>query len=274
MKSRKKLTILILNGVMLGLVLFFVGEIFHISLGLIIEALCLSYIVFFGGTMLYQYVTISCFNKKIQALSYLLLENRDIAGYLAGNKALLAKTRKKELRQVIYMNTSAGYSYQGEYEKANEILLDVDKEILDRQNLAILYNNIAHNYFMSGEISRGCQIMEEQRFLLEVAKSMPAARPSVSVTFALWRFAIGDEDGGFGFLKEAMECAKLPCERQAAKMIWARELMQRNKKTEAAEILHELDEQETMPSVESETKRLLRILERQEQEETKQQETF
>lgn len=274
MKSKKDVRFLILNGLILGVVLFFVGEIFHISTGLILEALILAYVVFLGGTILYQYRTISHFNKKVRALSYLLLENRDVAGYLAGNKELLAETRKKELCQVIHMNISAGYSYQGEYEKANEVLLGVDKEILGRQNLAILYNNIAHNYFMCGEISRGCKIMEEQQFLMELARNMPAAKPSVCVTFALWRFSLGDIEGGFSYLKDAIASAKLASERQAAKMIWARQLMQNDKKTEALEMLRELDQQETMPSVALETKRLLEILYRTESEETSPQESF
>jgi len=258
MVGKKKWYMVVGSGFVLGVLLVIIGETLDLPDGVLLRAMLLSYLVFMIITMGYNLFIVSRFNKRMKKLSLQLLEQKDTVGFLKKVAILLEETKDEGLRQVVLMNQSVGYSYAGEYEKANAILEELNKNGIIKPNLGIYYSNLAQNYFMNGEVGIGCHIMEQSRELMEAMLKVPTATSSVSVCFALWRFVMEDKQGGFDYLSKSIQSALYPCEVQLGKMLWAKELWKKKEtKEEGIFILQELAEEDTMPQVKKEVHLLL-----------------
>lgn len=258
MQGKKRWYMVVGSGFALGVILVILGEVLHLENGILLRAMLLSYVVFLLITMGYNLTMVSRFNKKMNAMTLALLQKNDPAGFLNQVETLLAETKNEGLRQVILMNQSVGYSYAGEYEKANEILEQMNQNGIIQPNLGVYYSNLAQNYFMNGDVGMGCHIMQEKNPLMETMLHIPKASASIAVGFALWRFAVGDERGGFSYLRKSIEEAQYPCEVQLCKMLWAKELWKKEEtKEEGIRILRELAGEDTMPQVQKEVHFLL-----------------
>lgn len=261
-KRRNRLLFMIGTGMCFGVLMAIVGEVFHIANHIMIYALLMAYAIFMLITTIHNYIVVSKFNNKVRKLTPMLMDEHDFEGYLTAYQKVIQETTDTGLKEVSRMNSTVAYIYMGEYEKANEILLSVNVAELVSTNKGMLYNNIAYNYFMSGEISKGCEVMEEHKREMDRCLRYDMVKPNVFTTFGLWRFQVGDGIGGFIYLNQALKSATHPCDRQMIQVIEARELIKREKTEQAREILQKLSRERTMPATAKEVQRLLYILNR------------
>lgn len=245
----------ILIGFIVGVILFFGLEQFHIInstwLTFLFAGLTFCMVIF--CYLLYQKRQL---RRHLGELTKNLLDTQNLNQYMEGCLALLQRTKRKRLRQIVKINYAVGYSLFGEYEKAIEVLEKIDNSQLSMPLQMLKYQNIAYNYFQSGEISRGCAIVERFQQELEICLQSNYGASNIALTFALWAFVMGKGEQGFAFLVQSIQSGVLPWEIQNAKVIWAKECLLRDRKTEATEILEELMEEKTMPNVSKQAKRL------------------
>ncbi len=250
---------------MLGVLVFTAADLTGLPLDDTLEILLIGGISFCVALIGYYIVIQKRFYRKLWEFTKLLLDHQDVSGYLQGYRELLRVTKRPGHRQILMMNYATGYSLAGEYERAVEILEDVEEHYLSQPLQTAKHQGIAYNFFMAGEISKGCQWIERYHYAIEECMQKGYGISTMALTLALGAFALGHTQKGFHLLVKSIQSGVVPWEIQNAKLIWAKECILQDRNAEANEILEELLQEKTMPNVEKAAKRLYQFVKKEEQ---------
>ncbi|NLK37532.1 MAG: hypothetical protein GX299_05555 [Epulopiscium sp.] len=254
----------VLNGFMLGAFVFLWADFMELPLDDTLWILLTGWISFCVVLIGYYFIIQKQFYRKLWEFTKLLLDSQDVSGYLRQYEEMLRKTKRPGHRQILLMNYATGYSLKGEYEKAAEILEQVQEQYLPEMLRMAKYQGMAYNFFMAGEISKGWQVVVEHYQGIEECMKKGYGISTMALTLALGAFTMGHIQKGFELLVTSIQSGIVPWEIQNAKLIWAREALLQDRDKEAAEILEELLQEKTMPNVELGARRLLGFIKQQE----------
>lgn len=257
---KKTISRILFFGILLAILMLIVGKVFHLSTNTLIFALSLSYFIFLIIIIPYQMRKRNLLNHKIEVLLQ-KMRNGDIEDYITGMKALLNEAENDYLKAILTINMSVGYTLKGEFEKANSYLDKIDASTIDKRSQMVLYHNIALNAFWAGETKKACVIMESHKKILQQGLESHYFKNSFSETFALWSFAEGKREQGFGYLENIIndQNAKL-LERQAAQVIWAKQKMIDKQFEQAEQLLQKIVSETQIPYLKKEAEQLLHQL--------------
>lgn len=248
-------------GILLGVLMFVVGKLFHLSQHALILALTIAYMIFIIIFLPYQYRKGKLLNNKMGDLMQKLYDGKT-KEYIAGIKKLLNEMDNDYFKAILSINMAVGYTAEGEFEKAISYLENIDANKIDKRSHMVLYHNIACNAFWAGETKKACIIMEMHKELLEKGLEMAYSKNSFCETFALWYFAKGDRNSGFVYLEKILsdKYAK-DMDREFAQLIWAKEKLADGEKKEAKTFLEKIFAETKMPYLKEESSRILKQLE-------------
>ncbi len=247
-------------GILLGILMFIISKVFHLSKSTLFMALLISYVVFIMIVIPYQIRKRNLLNHKMELLLQQLYAG-NIQHYITGMKQISENADNDYLKSILTINMSIGYTVLGEFKKANHYLEQIDASTIDKLGQMILYHNIALNYFWSGEIKKACVIMELHQNLLQKGLQYPYLKNSFSEAFALWRFAQGKREEAFVYLEDVIndKTAK-PLQRQAVELIWAREKIADGQITPSQQMLQTILSETNMPYLKKEAQNILNTL--------------
>ena len=258
MNRKKTITRILFFGILLGILMFIIGNLFHLPKKTIYSILLISYIIFIAIVIPYQIRKVSLLNHKIEILLQKMYQG-EIENYILEMGKILEHTDNDYLKSVLIINRSIGYTLKGEFKTSNDYLERIDKNSINKASQTILYHNIALNYFLLGETKKACTIMELHKEILQ--KGLELYPDSFSETFALWAFAKEEKEQGFTYLKNVMnsKTAK-PSEKQAVSLIWAKQKILDNEITEAKNILQNIVSESHIPYLKKEAENILERL--------------
>ncbi|MBN7771787.1 hypothetical protein [Clostridium aminobutyricum] len=99
------------------------------------------------------------FAKKLNALTEILLTDRDEERFIAENEELLRNTKERHHRALIYLNLCAGYSDKEAFETAKEMLLKVPEQDFRGINKLVYYINLAYIDFRLLEVQEALAVL-------------------------------------------------------------------------------------------------------------------
>lgn len=119
--------------------------------------------------------------KTLDALTPILVEERDPDKYIEQVSAMLEKTRSSQFRQVLLLNLAAAYCDKRNHKKANELLSQIKPGQLSLANRTVYWANLALTCFYIGEKDKACQIVEKQKADFQ----KPISQENIGPTLAL-----------------------------------------------------------------------------------------
>lgn len=99
------------------------------------------------------------FSKKLNALINDFLKDGDADHFISENQKLLAKTKMKFHRALIFINLSAGYSDKEDFITAKQMLLQVSEKHLRGINKIVYYISLSYIHFRLFEIQEALDLM-------------------------------------------------------------------------------------------------------------------
>ncbi len=199
-------------------------------------------------------------DKMTQAISA-FMESCDTQTYFRTMNDLMREEKNAPYRNVLKINISMGYSYYGDFQKANALLEEVVALPMAPITQAIVWNNMASNDFCMGEISKGCAIMTEQEDLLNQYRKEPSCGSGIAQTFAMWHFALGETEKGKAALAEAMETAEYEADRDLCHLMEAEQEILAGNTEQAKTVLESLFKTPIMAYAAEKRDRLYQLLE-------------
>lgn len=244
-------------GLPLGLLMFVVGKIFHLSTVTLLWTLILSYIVFIAIMIPYYSRKKKLLNHKIDVLLK-EMNKGNIEQYIEGMEKLFNEEDNAYVKAVLAINVSVGYTLKGDFEQAIAHLEQIDINSVDKRSQMVLYHNIASNAFWAGEIKKACVIMELHQNILQQGLQSPYFKNSFGETFALWFFAKGKREEGFAFLENIMQDKGAKAlQRQSATVIWIKEKIADKQIEQALPLLNKIFPEIKVPYLKKEAEKLL-----------------
>lgn len=100
------------------------------------------------------------FSNQLKALINVFLKDEDADHFIAENQKLLAKTKMKFHRALIFINLSAGYSDKEDFITAKQMLLQVPEKHLRGINKIVYYISLAYIHFRLLDIQEALELMK------------------------------------------------------------------------------------------------------------------
>jgi len=100
------------------------------------------------------------FSNQLKALINVFLKDGDADHFIAENQKLLAKTKMKFHRALIFINLSAGYSDKEDFITAKQMLLQVPEKHLRGINKIVYYISLAYIDFRLLDIQEALDLMK------------------------------------------------------------------------------------------------------------------
>lgn len=119
--------------------------------------------------------------KKLDALTPILVEERNPDKYIERVSALMEKTRSSQFRQVLLLNLAAAYCDKRDHGKAHELLTQIKPGQLSLANRTVYWANLALTCFYLGDKEKACQIVEKQKADFQ----KPISQENIGPTLAL-----------------------------------------------------------------------------------------
>lgn len=260
MNLKKTIVRIFFFGILLGILIFIIGILFHLSKSTLFMALFISYIIFIIIVIPYQIRKRNLLNHKMELLLQQMYTG-NIQEYITGMEQFLENADNNYLKSILTINMSIGYTVLGKFKKANYYLEQIDVNTIDKIGQMVLYHNVALNYFWSGEVKKACVIMELHQNLLQKGLQYSYLKNNFSETFALWYFARGKRQQAFAYLENVIndKTAK-PLQKQAAEVIWAREKIADGEIVSSQQILQTVLSETNMPYLKKEAQNILNTL--------------
>lgn len=260
MNLKNTIVRIIFFGILLGILMFIIGKIFHLSKNTLFMILLFSYIVFIMIVIPYQIRKRNLLNHKMEVLLQ-QMHKGNIQQYITGMTQLLENADNDYLKSILTINLSIGYTVKGEFKKSNHYLEQIDAHTIDKMGQMVLYHNIALNYFWAGETKKACVIMELHQNLLQKGLQYPYLKNSFSETFALWYFAQNKRQQAFTYLEDVINDKNAkPLQKQAVEVIWAREKIADGEIASSQQILQTVLSETNMPYLKKEAQNILNTL--------------
>lgn len=119
--------------------------------------------------------------RTLDALTPILVEERDPDRYIEQVTAMLDKTRSSQFRQVLKLNLAAAYCDKREHKKAYELLSQIKPGQLSLANRTVYWANLALVCFYIGKKDEACRIVEKQKADFQ----KPISQENIGPTLAL-----------------------------------------------------------------------------------------
>lgn len=144
-------------------------------------------------------------NKKLSEIAPILQQQRDADRYIIELEALLGGKRSHHLQQVRLINLSAAYAQKEDYQRAKELLQQIDVKRLLSIHRPSYWANMALVHFFFDEQEEACAIMEQQEKLFSRWRKSPALGPTLAPLDVLYQLAQGDREQALQLLAAARQ---------------------------------------------------------------------
>lgn len=147
-------------GIPLGIVCGVFKSYFHISNEAFWKYYILIGIVIIILSVLINVVYQVRFSNQLKTLINAFLKDEDADHFITENQKLLAKTKMKFHRALIFINLSAGYSDKEDFSMAKQMLLQVSEKHLRGINKVVYYISLAYIHFRLLETQEALDLMK------------------------------------------------------------------------------------------------------------------
>lgn len=143
------------------------------------------------------------FNKKLRSLQSVLLQEHDADRYIREINALLIGKQSPQISNVLLLNLSAAYCEKQEYDKAKEILLQVNARKLTGSNRSIYWADFAYVCFYLNENEQANAILAQQKAAFSKLSDNPDLGALIQVLLIFQMLSQGNRSGAKLLLEQA-----------------------------------------------------------------------
>lgn len=174
MNRRMKRRIFILaGGLLLGVLVVTASNVFGLEKDQMWNIYFGSAILVIGGSLAFNLYFQLRFMQRVRKTLNVLQENKDLDEFLRATEVLRAKTKGKPQLALLNLNLSYGYSKKENFQKAKEVLEEIDESSLSGINKAIYYSNMASYCFAMGNDQEGLDVIDKHDEFLQKFERTP-----------------------------------------------------------------------------------------------------
>lgn len=143
------------------------------------------------------------FNKKLRSLQCVLLQEHDADRYICEINALMAGKKSPQIRNVLLLNLGAAYCEKQDYDKAKEILLQVNPRRLTGMNRSIYWADFAYVCFYLNENEQANAILAQQKAAFSKLGEDPQVGALIQILLIFQMLSQGNRSGAQMLLEQA-----------------------------------------------------------------------
>ncbi|MBR1738334.1 MAG: hypothetical protein IJ736_15230, partial [Firmicutes bacterium] len=166
----------------------------------------------------------------------------------------------KSLNNYIVTNLAAGYSCRGNYEKANELLKEINSKKLKDADLAAYYGDIIENYFRMGYIDEARKLLNQKSDFIKMYADNSNCGSVINLCYALDSLTAGNFPEGRVFLEKAKSLCTIEVTMDIINMDFAKLLVAEGDVEAAEREMHTLSRGKVVPCVKIEMDKLRKFI--------------
>lgn len=203
MKTKKPLIWIILGCIVVGVIYAIASLLPEQEAQIVLIGVAVCIVIVWMVTKMWNMVHLS---KKISAPTHLLYEDKRPDLYVAEMEKILPKISAKQQKDLIRINISAGYLYNGEFEKTLETLEQVAVPGQPEVNQILYYAYRVMAYFLGGQKNSALEELEQQRKLLKKYDSTQAGiTNNILVLYSMEKLLTKEYEQARNLLKQLQE---------------------------------------------------------------------
>ncbi|MBR1443981.1 MAG: tetratricopeptide repeat protein [Firmicutes bacterium] len=198
--------------------------------------------------------------KKCESILRILLDEKNTDKFIKEMEDAYKRYPDRSLNNYIITNLAAGYSCRGNYEKANELLKEINSKKLKDADLAAYYGDIIENYFRMGYVDEARKLLNQKNDFIKMYTNNQNCGSVINLCYALDSLTAGNFPEGRVFLEKAKSLCTIDVTMDIINMDFAKLLVAEGDVEGAEREMQTLSKSRVVPCVRIEMDKLRKFI--------------